>query len=388
MKTLISKLKQLPRQGRVVNPNVPLVPISDPNFGNPGNTNSSQVSTDTYTVFAPDDVVTNSKQTVTAGLWSGNIGSLTTFFTASSQTTSQRRYYVDIYDDAPSSDGSAVQFAAAYGHALGSGSSDLGTEENPASKAVYAQYKNLLLEKGASRFVTAGSGSTDSIYVINVKRNRVKERLDEGNFELPLIGIDVRDTNATGSVTVTADSGSITLIDDSSISSATVGVSGRVYNIVSGSISAGVYNSSAPVYYGLFYPDYGVMVLDGKMLDQQLNFNTNTTSDSEGSNHFALFHSISGSATGFQARNSQEITSANYFVRVKNGQYNFSNNPSYTTGSDGLLAQSTFIGDPQSYITTVGLYNEKNELLAVAKMSKPLLKNFAREQLIRVKLDY
>ncbi|MHC4709479.1 MAG: hypothetical protein ACYTA3_03410 [Planctomycetota bacterium] len=387
MKTLISKLKQLPRQGRVVNPNTQFITNPDGTIVvDPAS--PSQVSTDTYTVFAPDDVVTNSKQTVTAGLWSGNVGSLTTFFTASAQTTSQRRYYVDIYDDTPSSDGSAVQFAAAYGHALGSGSSDLGTEENPASKAVYAQYKNLLLEKGSSRFVTAGSGSTDSIYVINVKRNRVKERLDEGNFELPLTGIDVRDTNATGSVTVTADSGSITLIDDSSIASATVGVSGRVYNIVSGSISAGVYNSSAPVYYGLFYPDYGVMVLDGKMLDQQLNFNTNTTSDSEGSNHFALFHSISGSATGFQARNSQEITSANYFVRVKNGQYNFSNNPSYTTGSDGLLAQSTFIGDPQSYITTVGLYNEKNELLAVAKMSKPLLKNFAREQLIRVKLDY
>ena len=374
MKTMISKLKHLPRHGQTLNPLTPTRP--------------EPVSTDTFTVFGSDDVVTNSKQTVTAGLWSDGVGSLTTFFTASAQTTSQRRYYVDIYDDTPSADGSSVQFSAAYGHALGSGSSELGTEENPASKAVYAQYKSLLLEKNASRFVTAGSGSTDSIYVINVKRNRVKERLDEGNFELPLIGVDVRDTNATGSVTVTTASGSVTLIDDSSIASATVGVSGRVYNIVSGSLANGVFNSSAPVYYGLFYPDYGVMVLDGKMLDQQLNFQTNTTSDSEGSNHFALFHSISGSGAGFQARNSQQITSANYFVRVKNGQYNFSNNPSYTTGSDGLIAQSTFVGDPKSYITTIGLYNERNELLAVAKMSKPLLKSFSREQLIRVKLDY
>lgn len=373
MKTMISKLKHyLPRHGQTLNPLTPNQP--DP------------VSTDTFTVFGSDDVVTNSKQTVTAGLWSDGVGSLTTFFTASAQTTSQRRYYVDIYDDTPSADGSAVQFSAAYGHALGSGSSELGTEENPASKAVYAQYKSLLLEKNASRFVTAGSGSTDSIYVINVKRNRVKERLDEGNFELPLADISSRATNATGSVTV--GSSVVTLIDDSSIASATVGVSGRVYNIVSGSLANGVFNSSTPVYYGLFYPDYGVMVLDGKMLDQQLSFDTNVTSDSEGSNHFALFHSISGSAVGFQARNSQQITSANYFVRVKNGQYNFSNNPSYATGSDGLIAQSTFVGDPKSYITTIGLYNERNELLAVAKMSKPLLKSFSREQLIRVKLDY
>ena len=216
---MISKLKHLPRHGQTLNPITSTRP--DP------------VSTDTFTVFGSDDVVTNSKQTVTAGLWSDGVGSLTTFFTASAQTTSQRRYYVDIYDDTPSADGSSVQFAAAYGHALGSGSSELGTEENPASKAVYAQYKSLLLEKNASRFVTAGSGSTDSIYVINVKRNRVKERLDEGNFELPLADISSRATNATGSVTV--GSSVVTLIDDSSIDSATVGVSGRVYNIVSGS---------------------------------------------------------------------------------------------------------------------------------------------------------
>jgi hypothetical protein len=385
MKPMILKLKQLPRQSQI-NSFLPPGVTGLQNLLQPGAL--TPTSTTTFSVFAPDDVVTNSKQTVTAGLWSDGLGSLTTFFTASAQTTSQRRYYVDIYNDVPSLDTSATQFSIAYGNVLGSGSSELGTEENPASKAIYSQYRSLLLEKNASRFITAGSGSTDSIYVINVKRNRVKERLDEGNFELPLIGIDVRDTNATGSVTVTVSSGSITLIDDSSVAAATVGVAGRVYNIVSGSLSAGVFNTSAPIYYGLFYPDYGVMVLDGKMLDQQLNFNTNTGSNSEGNNHFALFHSMSGSNSGFQARNSQQITSANYFVRVKNGQYNFSNNPSYTTGADGLIAQSTFIGNPKSYITTIGLYNERNELLAVAKMSKPLLKSFSREQLIRVKLDY
>jgi hypothetical protein len=385
MKTLISRLKQLPRQGQTQAPAPPSGPTQPPGTQPPP---APSTSTATFSVFAPDDIVTNSKQTVTAGLWSDGLGSLTTFFTSSTQTTSQRRYYVDIYNDVPSLDASATQFSIAYGNALGSGSSELGTEENPASRAIYSQYRSLLLEKNASRFITAGSGSTDSIYVINVKRNRVKERLDEGNFELPLIGIDVRDTNATGSVTVTTSSGSITLIDDSSVASATVGVAGRVYNIVSGSLSSGVFNTSAPIYYGLFYPDYGVMVLDGKMLDQQLNFNTNTGSNSEGSNHFALFHSISGSNSGFQARNSQQITSANYFVRVKNGEKNFSNNPSYTTGTAGLIAQSTFIGNPRTYITTIGLYNERNELLAVAKMSKPLLKSFSREQLIRVKLDY
>lgn len=353
----------------------------------------------TYTKFdTVNDIISNQTETVTAGMWSDGLASLTTHFTSSAQTTTQRRYYVDVLHKAPSETGSAVQYSLAYGHALGSGSDSQGQLNDSPSKAIYSQYRQLLLNPSDSRFTTAGSGSTDSIYVINFKRNRMKERLDAGNFEIPLRTISgSRPTNATGSI-VTSGSRIITLIDDSSISSATVGDSGRVYNIVSGSINSGVFNSTAPIYYGLVYPDYGTIILDGKMLDQQLRFQTNTGSSSEGNNHFALFHSISGSAMisssatndpyGFMARNSEKITSTHYFVRVKNAEYNFSNNPSYVTGSVGQLSQTTFVGDPKTYITTVGLYNDRQELLAVAKLSRPLLKSFQREALIRVKLDF
>ena len=352
-----------------------------------------------YTKFdMANDVISNQTEVVTAGLWSNNVASLTTYFTASTQTTSQRRYYVDVHQSTPSASGSAIQFSLAFGHALGSGSDSQGQLNDSPSKAIYSQYRQLLLNPTDTRFTTAGSGSTDYIYVVNFKRNRLKERLDAGNFELPLRVISgSRPTNATGSVNVSG-SRIITLIDDSSIAAATTVGSGKVYNIVSGSINSGVFNPSSPVYYGLAYPDYGTLILDGKMLDQQLNFQTNTGSSSEGNNHFALFHSISGSALltnpttsdpfGFQARNSEKVTSTHYFVRIKNAEYNFSNNPSYVTGSVGQIAQSTFIGDPKTYITTVGLYNDRQELLAVAKLSQPLLKSFQREALIRVKLDY
>jgi hypothetical protein len=211
-----------------------------------------------------------------------------------------------------------------------------------------------------------------------------------------LTNITSRATNATGSVTL--GTRVVTLIDDSSIKAASVGSSGKVLNIVSGSVNGGVHNPSNPVYFGLVYPDYGTMILDGKMLDQHLGFVTNVSSSSEGNNHFALHHSISGSALftnpatsdpyGFIARNSEKVTSTHYFVRIKNAEYNFSNNPSYVTGSVGELSQTTFVNDPKTYITTVGLYNDNQELLAVAKLSKPLLKSFSRESLIRVKLDF
>ena len=351
----------------------------------------------TYTKFdTVNDVIANQTETVTGGLWSDNLASLTTYYTSSTQTTTQRRYYVDVYQDNPANDGAAVQYSLAFGHALGSGSDSQGQLNDSPSRAVYSQFKQLLLAPTDTRFTTAGSGSTDYVYIVNFKRNRMKERLDAGNFEIPLQKVSTHSVNATGSVTM--GSGIITLIDDSSIASATVGSSGKVYNVVSGSINGGVYNPSAPVYFGLVYPDYGTIVLDGKMMDQHAGFKTNVSSSSEGNNHFILNKSISGSALftdaatsdpyGFIARNSEKVTSTHYFVRIKNAEYNFSNNPSYVTGSVGQIAQSTFISDPKTYITTVGLYNDNQELLAVAKLSKPLLKSFQRESLIRVKLDF
>ena len=353
----------------------------------------------TYTKFdLVNDVVANQIETVTAGVWSDNAASLTTYFTSSIETAAQRRYYIDVYQANPSSPTAAVQYALAFGHALGSGSDSQGQLNDSPSKAIYSQYRQLLLNPSDTRFTTAGSGSTDYIYVINFKRNRIKEALDPGNWELPLIGISSRATNATGSVVTGSSSTIIKLIDDSSITTGATTTSGKVYNIVSGSINSGVSNPATPTYYGLAYPDYGTLILDGKMLDQTLGFATVTGSSIEGNNHFVLFHSVSGSAFftdpstadpyGFQARNSEKITSTHYFVRIKNAEYNFSNNPSYVTGSVGQIAQSTFISDPKTYITTVGLYNDNQELLAVAKLSKPLLKSFQREALVRIKLDF
>jgi len=390
----IFKLKQQPKLGQ--NPDTPLSPSQQSQNLQQALQNLVNINGRTFTRFdLLNDVVGNQTETVTAGLWSDDIASLTTFFTSSTLTTSQRKYYIDVYQDTPTADGADTQFSLAFGHALGSGSDSQGQLQDSPSKAVYSQYRQLLLNPTDTRFTTAGSGSTDYVYVINFKRNRLKERLDAGNFEIPLVAISSRATNATGSVIT--GSGIITLIDDSSIASPAVGDSGKIYNIVSGSIATGVYNPSAPVYYGLAYPTYGTLVLDGKMLDQKLGFATNTGSSSEGNNHFVLFHSISGSSLftnpygdsyGFLARNSEKITSTNYFVRIKNAEYNFSNNPSYVSGFSSQLSQTTFIGDPKTYITTVGLYNDKQELLAIAKLSKPLLKSFQREALIRVKLDF
>ena len=349
----------------------------------------------TFQMFdlAPEngDVIQASIETVTAGLWSDNLAELSTYYTGSDLTDAQRGYYVNVYQKPTLNTGSAIQYAIAYGNSLGSGSSTNGSLNDSPSRAIYGQYQQLLLDKDVTKFTTPSSGSTDSIYVINFQRNRTKEKLDAGNWELPLTSISSRDLNATGSVSL--GSSTFTFIDDSSINpNGTETDAGRTYNVVSGSINNGVYNSVAPNYYGTVYLQHSTIVLDGDTLDNKLGFTTNTGSNSNGSNHYALFHSISGSypnaTKSFQARNQETVSSAFYFVRVKNGDFNYSNNPSYVTGSDGDLSQTSFIGDPKSYVTTIGLYNSRRELLAVAKLSKPVLKSKTREVTVKVKITY
>jgi hypothetical protein len=358
-----------------------------------------------FTQFQEGDIVANQQETVTKGIFSGDIGSLTTFFTSSTQTSTQKRYYYEVFQSASTAVGSAPQFSVAFGHRLGSGSADEGGQVNDTpSKAVYSQYRLILLEPNDEKF-SIGGVDTDEIYIINFNRARMRERLDEGNIEIniaPLSGSSFANNVHTGSnVRIDLSAGArnpVRLVDDSSITTATVGQAGKRYNLVSGSIENGVFNSSAPHYYGLLYPQMGIAVLNGDKLDLSASFNTVTGSEVAGDNAFKLYVALSGAAANFTdgsgdalalaARNSEQVKSTHYFVRIKNGEYNFSNNPTFVTGSNGDINQATFIKDPKTYITTVGLYNDRQEMLAVAKLSKPLLKSFTREALVKVKLDF
>ena len=102
----------------------------------------------------------------------------------------------------------------------------------------------------------------------------------------------------------------------------------------------------------------------------------------------AYLTDTSGDRLGFSARSSEKVKSTHYFVRIKNTEYNFSNNPTFVTGSRGQFKQKSFLFDPKVYVTSIGMYNNRRELLAVAKLSKPLLKSFTREALVKVKLDF
>lgn len=328
-----------------------------------------------YTAFSTDDLVEGGIQRITRGLWSGNVGELTAFWTSSFQSSTQKEYYYEIYNGNPSTSTSEAQFSIAYGHRLGSGSLSTGPDYDAPSKAIYGQYQQALLPSTQTQF-TFGTTNSDDIYAITINRARLKDKLDRGNWELCLSG------SLTGKF--------VRLIDDSGDVNQNSSNDAESYNVVSGSLANGVFSTTQ--IFGTVYPHRGVIILNPAALDASASLGTVRT-NSNAQNHNKLFLAISGAAAqnannGFQARNEEEVKSTFYFVRAKNAEYNFSNNPSYVSGSNGELNQQTFIGDPKTYITTVGLYNNDNELLAVAKLSKPILKSFSNEVLVKVKLDF
>jgi hypothetical protein len=355
------------------------------------------ISNGIYKKFGAIDTVVNRTQVVTSGIWSGDAGTLTAFYTSSTQVNDvSGKYYLEVYNLDPSSSTSEeVQFSIAYGDYDGYGAPTLGQDSYSKlnTTAIYYQLANVLLDAGDSFFSVysgsvAASHNMHEFYALNINRARYKERLDPGNISLTLSG-SVR---------------SVTLIDDSGGTGETVTTAGRVYNLVSGSLNIGTstsasissYTASNGQGWGLFYPDMGIILLNPKALyagvDTKLGeaagstYNQYHQSGSVSGSIF-LFKSIAGGAN-FEARRTENVSTSHYFVRANNREFNFSNNPTFVTGSVGQFTQTLFEKDPHVYITTVGLYDDANELIAVAKTSQPVEKSFDKEIAIKVKLDF
>lgn len=341
----------------------------------------------------PEDVAI-SAESIVAPAWSNQITTLTAFYTSSQQPgAATGQYYQNVFNfDPADSTGtiaatSSIQFSIAYGNYKGSGSQQISIVSGSSPSAInYGQYRTLVNGDENTNF-TFGTTTPQSIFIISVNRARYKEKLLPGSFNL----------------TLTSGSNTIRLTDNSkSVTAVSYVDAGRVFDIVSGSDGVaytGVNTSGfskASGSYGKFLPDVGTIILNGDALsgsytvgnsysgiglpiNQSSNISTKINLDQ-------MFNAIK--VGGNFKLQSEETVSSNYvFVRVRNSEFNYSTNPSNISGS-GELRWDVMVNTPQAYITTVGMYNDNNDLLGVAKLSKPLLKDFTKEALVRIKLDY
>jgi len=366
-----------------------------------------------FTPFAQSDVVLDT-QVVGTSTWTNNTNNLKSFHTASSNAgtgflstpTSSGAFHLDVFNEHTSSLSSEIQFSIAYGHFKGSGSfnftNDEGGKGKSASGVTYAQYRQLIFGSATKLDLSFNGHVPNDIYILNINRARYKHNLKPGTLNFRLTGsTDFTIANLTGVASNTGSghgtNGEVLKLTDDSVSatgSALLTNLGRQFNIVSGAngVMSGSTLDQVPDSgsYGLFYPDAGIILLNGDAISGSIGLAGPQGDHVEPLAARSLFSALSESMNneGYFIVDSEEtISSEFYFVRAQNKQFNYTTNPSFID-TQGNVIYSTFINNPKTFITTVGLYNNDGDLVAVAKISQPIAKDFTKEALIRVKLDY
>ena len=324
---------------------------------------------------------------VTSGIFQDGASNITTFHTSSTQYSNTGDYSVDVFRYDPGTNASAsVQFGVAYGHADGSGS--LGTKGATGDRttaAVFGQVNNLINPPQTTRFTFGPVSDVKDIYVLSFNRARVREEVEPGGWEIHI-------KSGTGKT--------VRLIDDSSTlegGNSSLKNFSPEYNIVSGTLIGGTNINTAAASenstlgsFGLFYPTLGLLVFNPQRFTSgSIALVTKSGSNSDDRNSLTFAEAIK-SGEYFQAKRQEEITSRHFFVRATAKEFNATTNESFYTES--VSGIKTIIPglrtDPRTYITSVGMYNDDNELLAIAKLSQPIIKSKSREALIKVKLDF
>lgn len=340
-----------------------------------------------------DDFVI-STDSISSTLFSNNSPSLSSVFTSSAQeNASSGDFYLNVYNTASTLSTAEVQFGIAYGNAAGSGSLNYNNAVNGKSptSTIFGQWQDLVIGDENTNFIF-GTITSSQFFALTFERARYKDSLFLGSLSL----------------TLTGSSGSITLTENSNyVSSVQFTEAGRVFQLISGSQGVRYTGSATTVdgysknsgSYGWLLPDIGTIILNPLALADfsvsggigfQYSGSATASSAPNTSPNTSLFQSISGgmASKSFSINSQESITSDFIFVRPRSSEYNYSENPSFISGSTGEVLYSDFINNPQTYITTIGLYNDTNQLLAVAKLSRPLPKDFTTEALVRVKLDF
>ena len=204
----------------------------------------------------------------------------------------------------------------------------------------------------------------------------------------------------------------------------------RVRSFAPAPTAGTVASASTTRCFGWIYPELGVLVFSGAELSRSFQgggivlntdnravvygsasmsgFGAKNSADTEEYNHIRFLNCLGvdnssitpanggaamsvGSANGagyINMRNAEIQQSTSYFVRLKAPYMNFTTNPTFISGSQNIIRNKSMRGNPQVYVTTVGLYNQNFHCVAVARLSKPVLKNFGSEVTLKVEMTY
>jgi len=363
-------------------------------------------------VYAPiysGDIV-NCPEVETGPLWSQEAKYLATPISASfASDTGSANYCVGVHNLPPTDPCSELQYRCIYADYEGKGDKDLGgRDDETLSKAMYTQYSHILLPKGQDKFIINGI-EEDYVYIIDVKRDRYKQIMDPGNWQLSLYSLNIQTptaSNVPNDIVRDALYDRGTVIDSSRFITQSINFTNKSWDIIPGTIENGPYitpndtelSGSNTGSLGIFYPNHGMIVLAGSTLDVDFGFETNRNVEVDGLNALRLYESLissavegdtdsSGDPLAFWGRYAEMKYNKMYFVRVKNQIFNYTNNPTFTSGSEGIILD-TLANQERAYFTSIGLYNQSKDLLAVGKVSQPMISACNKERLFKVRIGH
>ena len=231
-----------------------------------------------------------------------------------------------------------------------------------------------------SDLVLDQTGSMKEVFFVNFSRLLTKDEIKKNTFSIT-IGSGSYDAPFRTRVT---------------LQDANARINGDGVNNADGGDYGVLFSNSAGTGDGLGVVFYqaGIAVITASAFGTMPDFAKHPSKGNQTPRQAFTGSSMTGSIEALRRRiynislnNTTEINSTIYFCRAPSNKFNYSSNPTYVTGSK-IRVKNVASDNPVAYVTTVGLYNSSNELLAVAKLSEPLKKSVDNELTIRVRLDY
>jgi hypothetical protein len=278
-------------------------------------------------------------------------------------------YFESMYDSAPTSALSSPLFDVTFGYSTGSTYNAAATSTSSQTEKVkiYRQFAAMLLGNPDSTFTINSTTKKEAIFLL-FKRNILKDELKKGTTFITI--------NSSAPTQYTASD---------------AGAASTFKQTVGGDYAPLKYNGTGSEVGQIWYqagviilpPDtaYGAIALwsgSKSLINLQYSGTINQ-----------LVDGFRAKTENIQVNNQTNLQSSVYFCRAYNNEFNYSANPTFID-DDGLIrvTSGSNILTTQTYITTVGLYDENDNLLAVGKTNKPVLKSPQTEAVFRLRLDY
>lgn len=274
-----------------------------------------------------------------------------------------------VYDSSPTSSLSSPLFDVTFGLATSSVYNVASTATSSVNDKIkiYRQFANVLLGSPDKTFTINNVTQNEGIFII-FRRSLMKDELKKGTVSVTI--------NSTAPTQYTASD------------------QGAAVNFKlnpGGDFAPLKYNGTGSEVGQVWY-NAGVIVLPPNLTWGAITL----WSGSLTLDNLQSSASISQVVDGFRTHTEQiainnqtNLQSSIWFCRAFNDEFNYSSNPTFVDGTGLILVTSgSNIQMTRTYITTVGIYDETDDLLAVGKVNKPILKSPENELILRLRLDF